>query len=62
MKFSINYNGSVPLRDRIVKEMMAELKVHGHVLTSLSNELNFIINLTTPDIRHLAFSTSGKNG
>ncbi|MCX6233781.1 MAG: class II aldolase/adducin family protein [Bacteroidetes bacterium] len=49
MKFSINYNGSVPLRDRIVKEIVAELEVHGHVLTSMSNELNFIINLTTFD-------------
>ena len=45
MKFSINYNGSVPLRDRIVQEIMAELEIHGHKLTSMSEELNFIINL-----------------
>jgi ribulose-5-phosphate 4-epimerase/fuculose-1-phosphate aldolase len=49
MKFAINYNGSVPLRDRIVREIMAELGNHAHVLTSMSNELNFIINLTTFD-------------
>jgi hypothetical protein len=47
MKFSINYNGSVPLRDQIVKEIVAELEAHDHVLTSMSNELNFILNLTT---------------
>jgi ribulose-5-phosphate 4-epimerase/fuculose-1-phosphate aldolase len=47
MKFSINYNGSVPLRDQIVKEIVAELEAHNHVLTSMSDELNFILNLTT---------------
>jgi ribulose-5-phosphate 4-epimerase/fuculose-1-phosphate aldolase len=45
MKFSINYNGCVPMRDRIVQEIMAELEFHGHKLTSMSEELNFIINL-----------------
>ena len=35
MKFSINYNGSVPLRDQIVKEIVAELEAHDHVLTSM---------------------------
>ena len=49
MKFSINYNGSVPLRDRIVQEITAELEKHGYKLTSLSDELNFIINLVTFD-------------
>lgn len=47
MKFSINYNGSVPQRDQIVKEIVAELEARNHVLTSMSDELNFILNLTT---------------
>ena len=49
MKFSINYNGCVPLRDRIVQEIMAELEIHDHKLTPMSEELNFIINLVTFD-------------
>ena len=47
MKFSISYNGSVPLRDQIVKEIVSELESHEHVLTSMSDELNLILNLTT---------------
>ena len=47
MKFSINYNGSVPLRDQILKEIVAELESHHHIFTSMSDELNLILNMTT---------------
>jgi ribulose-5-phosphate 4-epimerase/fuculose-1-phosphate aldolase len=47
MKYSISLNGSVPVRDQIVQDIMAELESHGHRQGDLKDEQNFILNLTS---------------
>jgi hypothetical protein len=50
MKFCVLQNGTDELRDRIAEEMVQEFKAHGYEQTPLSGDLNFIINLTAPDL------------
>jgi ribulose-5-phosphate 4-epimerase/fuculose-1-phosphate aldolase len=47
MNFSINYNGSVPARDSVLRDIVSELESHGHGVVPLSGELKFILNMTT---------------
>lgn len=46
MKFLIQYNGNDPFRDRIAKEIVAELEAHGCVQDIATNHLNFILAFT----------------
>jgi ribulose-5-phosphate 4-epimerase/fuculose-1-phosphate aldolase len=50
MKFAITQDGSNPVRDSVVSAIVGEFKRHGHCISSESNGVSFILNLT--DVQH----------
>lgn len=50
MKFAITQDSSNPVRDRVVSAIVDEFKRHGHSISSESNGVSFILNLT--DVQH----------
>jgi ribulose-5-phosphate 4-epimerase/fuculose-1-phosphate aldolase len=46
MKFAVLQNGNDPLRDRIVGELVQSFCMRGHEISSPSNGVKFVINLT----------------
>ncbi|HCA78550.1 MAG TPA: ribulose phosphate epimerase [Bacteroidetes bacterium] len=50
MKFAITQDGLNPVRDRVVSAIVDEFERHGHSISSESNGVSFILNLT--DLKH----------
>jgi ribulose-5-phosphate 4-epimerase/fuculose-1-phosphate aldolase len=50
MKFAITQDSSNPVRDKVVGAIVDEFKRHGHSISSESNGVSFILNLT--DMQH----------
>jgi ribulose-5-phosphate 4-epimerase/fuculose-1-phosphate aldolase len=47
MQYAIKYNGTDPVRDRILERLVPELAIHEVEQVGLEDELNFILNLTS---------------
>ena len=55
MKFSIIQNGMNPIGDSVTRKIISEFISHGHAFQEKSDDIQFVLNLTsmdTPNIFH----------